>query len=116
MRHACPAGMLAVGIFALCAAAGTAIAGWWTIPVLAAVWMRMLPRTAATATICGLGAASGWAPLLAWDAMHGPAGTVARRVGGVFQLPGWGFVGLTLLFATLLAATAAAAAGRGRGQ
>jgi hypothetical protein len=104
--------VLAVGLFALCAAAATAVAGWWTIPVLAALWMRVLPRDAATATICAFGAASGWALLLAWDAAHGPVGTVARRVGGVFLLPGWSFVGLTLLFAALLAAAAAAAARR----
>jgi hypothetical protein len=101
---------LAVGVFALCAAAATVVGGWWTIPVLAAAWARVLPRDAATATLCALGAASGWALLLAWDAAHGPVGTVARRVGGVFLLPGWGFVGLTLLFAALLAAAAAAAA------
>ena len=104
----------AVGMFALCAAAATAVAGWWTIPMLAAVWMRVLPRDAATVAICALGAASGWALVLGWAAAHGPVGTVARRVGGVFLLPGWGFVGLTLLFAALLAATAAAAARRAR--
>jgi hypothetical protein len=103
---------LAVGVFALCAAATTVAAGWWTIALLAAAWMRLLPRDDATATICALGAASGWALLLAWDAAHGPVGTVARRVGGVFLLPGWGFVGLTLLFGALLAVTAAVAARR----
>jgi hypothetical protein len=107
---------LAVGAFALSAAAATAVWGWWTIPVLAAVWVRVLPRDAATATLCALGAASGWALLLAWDAAHGPVGTVARRVGGVFMLPGWGFVALTLLFAALLAATTAAVARRGGSQ
>jgi hypothetical protein len=99
---------LAVVVFAVCAAASTAAGGWWTIPLLAAAWTRVLRRDDATATICALGAASGWALLLAWDAAHGPVGAVARRVGGVFMLPGWGFVGLTLLFAALLAATAAA--------
>jgi len=103
---------LAVGGFALCAATTTAAGGWWTIPLLAAAWVRLLPRDDATATICALGAASGWALLLAWDTAHGPAGAVARRVGGVFLLPGWGFVGLSLLFAALLAVTAAAAARR----
>jgi len=103
---------LAVGGFALCTAAVTTVGGWWTIPVLAVVWVRVLPRDIATATLCALGAASGWALLLTWDAAHGPVGTVARRVGGVFLLPGWGFVGLTILFAALLAATAATAARR----
>jgi hypothetical protein len=112
--HRPTAGMFAVGMFALCAAATTAVAGWWAIPVLAAVWTRMLPRTTANAITCGLGAASGWALLLVWDAAHGPVGTVARRVGGVFQLPGWGFVGVTLLFAALLAGMASAAVRRDR--
>lgn len=103
---------LAVGGFALCTAAVTALGGWWAIPLLTAVWVRGLPPDTARATLCAVGAASGWALLLAWDAAHGPVGTVARRVGGVFLLPGWGFVGLTLLFAALLAATAAVAAGR----
>ena len=111
-----PARLLAVGIFALCAAAATAVAGWWAIPVLAAAWMRILPGATARATICAIGAASGWTLLLVWDTAHGPAGTVARRVGGAFQLPGWGFVGVTLLFAALLAGTAAAAARRARVQ
>ena len=107
---------LAVGVFALCAAAATAVGGWWSIPVLAAIWMRVLPRDVATAALCAIGAACGWALLLAWDAAQGPVGTVARRVGGVFLLPDWGFAGFTLLFAALLAATAAAAARRGRIQ
>jgi hypothetical protein len=105
---------LAVGVFALCTTAVTAVGSWWTIPLLAAAWMRVVRHDDATATICALGAASGWALFLAWDAAHGPVGTVARRVGGVFLLPGWGFIGLTLLFAALLAATAALAARRGR--
>jgi hypothetical protein len=113
MRRALAVGILAAATFALSTAVATAVAGWWAIPVLAAVWTRVLPPRAATGTICALGAASGWALLLAWDAAHGPVGTVARRVGGVFLLPAWGFVGLTLLFAAILAAAAAATARRG---
>ena len=105
---------LAVGVFALATAAVTVVGGWWTIPLLTAVWVRALPRHVATAPRCALGAAAGWALLLAWDAAQGPLATVASRVGGVFLLPGWRFVGLTLLFAGLLAATAAVAAGQSR--
>ena len=107
---------LRVGAFALCAAVATSLAGWWLIPVVAALWVRMLPRADLPATTCGLGAASGWAVLLLVDAALGPAGTVARRVGGVFLLPGWAFVGLTLLFAALLASTAAIVARKSRGR
>lgn len=99
-----------IGAFAVATVAATVVAGWWTIPLLAAAWVRALPRTSAWA--CAMGAALGWALLLGWDATHGPVGTVARRVGGVFLLPAWGFVGLTLLFAALLAASAAVAARR----
>ena len=103
-----------VGVFALCTAVATSLAGWWLIPVLAALWVRVLPRTDLPAITCGLGAASGWAVLLLVDAAQGPAGTVARRAGGVFLLPGWAFVGLTLVFGALLASTAAIVAGKTR--
>ena len=105
-----------VGAFAICAALATSLAGWWLIPVVAALWVRVLPRTDSPATTCGLGAASGWALLLLVDAAKGPAGTVARRAGGVFLLPGWAFVGLTLMFGALLASSAAIAAGKSRGR
>jgi len=105
---------LQVGGFAICAAVATGLAGWWLIPVLAAVWVRLLPRADLPATTCGVGAASGWALLLLVDAAQGPASTVARRAGGVFLVPGWAFVGLTLLFGALLASTAAIVAGKSR--
>jgi hypothetical protein len=88
--------------------------GWWLVPVLAAVWVRVLPRAGGRAVTCGLGAACGWASLLTWDAASGPAGAVARRVGGLFLMPGWAFVAVTLLFGGLLGATGAIAASRTR--
>lgn len=88
------------------------ITGWWLIPVLAAVWVRVVPRTSASASELALGAALGWAGLLAWDATQAPLGNVAARVGGIFHMPGWGFVLTTLGFAAALAGLAAAAARR----
>jgi hypothetical protein len=107
---------LHVGAFAIGAAVATSLGGWWLIPVLAALWVRVLPRTDLPATTCGLGAASGWAVLLLVAAAQGPAGTLARRAGGVFLLPGWAFVGVTLLFGALLASTAAIVAGKSRSR
>jgi hypothetical protein len=92
--------------FAFLVAVGTQGTGWWLVPLLAAAWARAFPREPATVTTCALGAAVGWGMLLAWGAVHGPIGTVARRVGGVFMLPGWGFVGVTLMFAAALAGAA----------
>ena len=103
---------LRVGGFAICVAVATSLAGWWLIPVLAAGWVRVLPRADLPATTCGLGAASGWALLLLVDAAQGPVGMVARRTGGVFLVPGLAVVGLTLLFGALLASTAAIIAGK----
>lgn len=101
---------LLVAVFGLAVAGATLVAGWWMVPVLAAAWVRLLPSRPSGPTTCALGAACGWGLLLAWQAAHGPVTVLARRVGGVFHLPGWAFIALTLLFASLLAATAAALA------
>ncbi len=55
------------------------------------------------------GAVLGWALLLGWAALHGPTGAIARRTSGVFGLPPWGFVLLTLAAPALLAGGAALA-------
>lgn len=93
--------------FAVAAAAGTAIAGWWTVPVLAVVWVRALPHLPAPVRTCMAGAALGWAVLLGRAALGGPVGVLARRAGGVLHLPGWGLILVTLLFPALLAGVAA---------
>ena len=99
-------------LFAAATATVSVIAGWWLIPVLAAVWVRVVPRTTASASELAVGAALGWAGMLAWGATQAPLGNVARRVGGVFHMPGWVFVLATLGFAAALAGLAAAAARR----
>jgi len=96
--------------FAFAVAAGTAALGWWMVPVLAAVRARVISRDRAPVASCMAGAALGWALLLGWTAWHGPAGLVAGRVGGALDLPAWGFVLLTLIFAALLAGAASRAA------
>jgi hypothetical protein len=99
-------------LFAAATATVSVMAGWWLIPVLAAVWVRVLPRTTASALELALGAALGWAGMLAWGATQAPLGNVARRVGGVFHMPAWVFVLTTLGFAAALAVLAAASARR----
>lgn len=99
--------VLRTAAFAALVAAGTAFAGWWTVPVLAALWVRVVPRLRSPVGSCMLGAALGWALLLGWAAVEAPVVLVARRVGGVLQLPAWGLLLVTLLFPALLAGAAA---------
>ncbi len=94
---------------ALAVALGTVLAGWWTVPVMVAVWLRLWPAPARRAMI---GAALGWALLLGWTVLHGPIGPLARRAGGLFRLPGWGLILVTLLFPAALAGLVAMIVGR----
>lgn len=98
---------LRVAMLVALVAAGTMVLGWWCVPVLGLLYGgargtgRWLPLEA------GIGAALGWAGVLAWSAPLGPLWQLAVRAGGVFGLPGWAFIAVTLIFAGLLAATAA---------
>jgi hypothetical protein len=97
---------------ALAVALGTVLAGWWTVPVIVAVWLWLSPADGRPAPRAMIGAALGWALLLGWTALHGPIGPIARRAGGLFRLPGWGLVLVTLLFPTVLAGLVAVILGR----
>lgn len=101
-----PAAVVTV-LFAAAVAAGTVLAGWWTVPALAFVRVRIVPRGARPVRSCVAGAVLGWGSLLGWTGFRGPAGLLARRAGGALGLPGWSFFAVTLLFAAVLAGTAA---------
>lgn len=81
----------------------TAYIGWWTVPLLALLLGMRLGAGAV-----GLAAVLGWAGLLARDAVAAPLLPYAGRLGGLFGLPGWSLVLLTVVFAGLLAWSAAA--------
>lgn len=80
--------------------------GWWTVPLIAAVWALLSRRGVALFT--ALCAAGGWATLLVLDAAKGPVGNMATRLGGVMGLPPVLLYVLTLVFPALLAFSAAA--------
>lgn len=95
-----------VTVVSLCAAMaiGTWTAGWWAVPVIAAGWgmLASTPRP----WLAGLAGTLAWGVLLAgapWDALR----RLAPRLGGIFHLPGWGMVTLTLGFVWLLGWSAA---------
>jgi hypothetical protein len=97
---------------ALAVALGTVLAGWRVVPVIAALWLWVWPDGQRPVRRAMIGAALGWALLLGWTALHGPIAPMARRAGGLFRLPGWGFLLVTLLFPAALAGLVAVILGR----
>jgi hypothetical protein len=99
--------LIGVATLAAILAGTTAGAGWWTVPLVAAVWARVFPHAAVRT--CMAAAALSWAALLAWTGLHAPLMLLVRRLADVFQLPPWGLLAVTLLFPALLAGMAARA-------
>ncbi len=98
---------LRLGLVAVLAAAGTMVFGWWCVAVIGLLYGIARGTGRSLGLEAGAGAALGWTALLAWSAPPGPLWQVAVAVGGVFGLPGWAFLAVTLVFAGLLAASAA---------
>jgi hypothetical protein len=94
-------------VFAALVAVGTVLGGWWTVPLLAALWVRLLPTGRGIRRTTALGGALGWGAILGWSARHGPVPAVATRMSAALDLPPWGFAAASLIFPALLAAAAA---------
>lgn len=93
--------------FAVLIAAVTIEGGWWTVPVLAAVWVMLMRFDHRPVHTTVLGAVLGWALLLAIDGYYGPVAAVGSTLAAALGMPAWGFVTATLLFPALLAGAAA---------
>jgi hypothetical protein len=98
---------LRLAMLAVLVAAGTMLVDWWCVPVLGLIYGAVRGGGKGLALEAGAGAALGWAGVLGWSAPPGPLWQLAVRAGGIFGLAGWAFVAVTLLFAALLAASAA---------
>jgi hypothetical protein len=94
---------IAITLVALLIALATWYLGWLSVPVIAllhGLWRREVwPPT--------LAAVLAWSALLALDALGGRFGALATSVGGVIGVPAAGPVIVTIVFAALLAASAA---------
>jgi hypothetical protein len=84
-------------------AAGTWLAGWWAIPVLALVWGWRVGPSRWPALRAAIGAAVAWCGLLIYDHVKGPAWHLARTLGAVMHLPPVVLLGVTVTFAIVLA-------------
>lgn len=94
-------------IFAIC----TWIAGWWSVPVVAAVIAALFCRVEGEGPTPGdvaLTAVLGWAALLAIGARASGFGALLAALGGILRVGSIGVVLVTLAFAALLAWSAAA--------
>ena len=98
--------MIALAGLAAIMALGTAVGGWWTVPVvgLAAGAAGVSSRPVRVAAAAGLLA---WAALLAWRATGGPVGDLAALLGDVMGLPVPAVLAATLILPALLGGAAA---------
>jgi hypothetical protein len=83
--------------------------GWWTVPVVAALWGGLRAAVRAPAAIAALAAASAWAVwlLVDWRANPDAMSVLSTRLGGVMHLPPAAILLLTLALAAVLAWSAA---------
>jgi len=101
----------ALGFLALAAAFALASwLGWWAVPAVAALWGLLRPGTWRPMLSAALAASLGWGFWLVLDATqgHGGLGRLGTRVGHVMHAPFPALLLGTLLFAGLLAWSAAA--------
>ena len=98
---------LLVVALALLLVATTLLAGWWTLPVVAALWGAARFRHRGAALDAGFAASLAWGALLARQAVRGPVEAVAAKTAAAMGLPGPALVLVTLLYAFLLAWAAA---------
>lgn len=82
--------------------------GWWTVPIVGGAWAFVKRDDAAAPLLAGLAAMLAWGILLLLGAVSGPVGTVMRVVGEAMRIGPAGLLALTLVYAALLGASAAA--------
>ena len=80
--------------------------GWWSVPVVAAVF-ALISSSDRRAMIAAGCAAGGWLTLLLLDFAKGPVGMMGTRLGGVMGLPPIALYAVTLIFPALMAWSAA---------
>ena len=87
-------------------AAGTWFAGWYAVPVIAAIYALLVRRSYAPDE-AALAALFAWGALLARAAAAPAFGTLLGRLGGIFPIPGSAVAVVTVAIAVLLAWSAA---------
>ena len=84
------------------------VAGWWGVPLVAIVAGALLATRRGIAGLTALAAVIAWSVLILVDGASGRFGVLAGVVGATLKLPAGALLMVTLLFAALLAWSAAA--------
>lgn len=90
-------------------AAATWAFGWWSVPIVAAIWGWIAASLRRPVLVAGAAAATAWGALLVWSWASATASTaaLATALAGAMRVPSAVLVLLTLLFPALLAICAA---------
>lgn len=99
--------MISLLATALAVATLTWLLGWWGVVVAALVAGALLQRRRAGAWVVALAAVVGWGSLMLLDSIGGRFATLAASTAGVMRVPAPALLIVTLLFAALLAWSAA---------
>ena len=94
-------------ISAMSIVATTWFMGWWGVPLAALVCGVVGRKRPGIAWLTSLAAIVAWSALLLLDVTSGRFGALATAIGGVMRLPSAVVIVVTLLFAALLAWSAA---------
>lgn len=99
--------MIFVVTVAVLTAGATWFGGWWAVAIVSLVAGFLYSDNPATPWRAALGAMLGWALLLVANIVMGPFGRVAAALGGAMSIPAPALLLTTVLFAALLAWSAA---------
>ncbi len=102
--------LLRIALLAAAFAIATFVLGWWSVPLVAAIYAVMGSAQRGSAVACGVAAMAGWGALLLVTAAQGPVGTLAAELGGVLKLSAFAVYAVTIAFPGLLAVSAAVVA------
>ena len=99
--------IIVLTIVAAILAALTWFVGWWGVPLVAVVAGALLWRRRGIAWLVALAAVIAWSVLILADGLSRRFGALAGVVGGTMGVPAGALLIVTLLFAALLAWSAA---------
>jgi len=93
-------------LMAVVVAAGTVLAGWWTVPLVAAAWTLVFPRRASVLS-AAVAAMVAWSALLALASQSGPVGELAALLAQILGITSAALLAVTVAYSGLLAGAAA---------